>query len=90
MRKERDDEENPVTAIYQGQWLDMPPPQGQRIQFDVLILFPWDPKQHLFSGERDLLLQHRLTIDKQENSIYYPSILSSLFFAPSHSESIME
>ncbi|HRQ22159.1 MAG TPA: nuclear transport factor 2 family protein, partial [Anaerolineales bacterium] len=45
-------EEAHVTATYREQWLDMPPPQGQRIQFDVLILFPWDPKQRLFSGER--------------------------------------
>jgi predicted ester cyclase len=45
-------EEAHVTGTYQAQWLDMPPPEGQRIQFDVLILFPWDPKQRLFSGER--------------------------------------
>lgn len=45
-------EEAHVTATYQAQWLDMPPPEGQGIQFDVLILFPWDSKQRLFSGER--------------------------------------
>ncbi len=45
-------EEAHVTAIYQSQWLDMPPPNGQSVEFDVLILFPWDPKQQLFSGER--------------------------------------
>lgn len=45
-------EEARVTATYQAQWLDMPPPEGQAIQFDVLILFPWDPKQRLFKGER--------------------------------------
>jgi predicted ester cyclase len=45
-------EEAHVTATYQSQWLDMPPPNGQAIEFDVLILFPWDSKQRLFTGER--------------------------------------
>ncbi|HXF86681.1 MAG TPA: nuclear transport factor 2 family protein [Anaerolineales bacterium] len=45
-------EEAHVTATYQAQWLDMPPPEGQPIQFDVLILFPWDPQNRLFKGER--------------------------------------
>jgi predicted ester cyclase len=45
-------EEAHVTATYQSQWLDMPAPNGEAIQFDVLILFPWDPEQRLFSGER--------------------------------------
>ena len=45
-------EEAHVTATYQSQWLDMPPPNGEPIQFDVIILFPWDSKQRLFSGER--------------------------------------
>lgn len=45
-------EEAHVTGTYQAQWLDMPPPAGQSIQFDVVILFPWDAKQRLFSGER--------------------------------------
>ena len=45
-------EEAHVTATYQSQWLDMPPPNGQPIEFDVLILFPWNPKQRLFTGER--------------------------------------
>ncbi len=45
-------EEAHVTGTYQSQWLDMPPPDGQAIEFDVVILFPWDPKQRLFSGER--------------------------------------
>jgi predicted ester cyclase len=45
-------EEAHVTATYQSQWLDMPPPNGQSIEFDVLILFPWDAGQQLFSGER--------------------------------------
>ena len=45
-------EEAHVTGAYQSQWLDMPPPVGQAIEFDVIIFFPWDPKQQLFSGER--------------------------------------
>jgi predicted ester cyclase len=45
-------EEAHVTGTYQNQWLDMPPPNGQPIEFNVTILFPWDPEQRLFSGER--------------------------------------
>ena len=45
-------EEAHVTATYQSQWLDMPPPQGEPIQFDVILLFPWDARQRLFTGER--------------------------------------
>lgn len=45
-------EEAYVNGTYQAQWLDMPHPNGQRIEFAVTILFPWDPNQQLFSGER--------------------------------------
>jgi predicted ester cyclase len=45
-------EEAFVTGTYQSQWLNMPSPNGQRIEFAVTILFPWDPKQSLFTGER--------------------------------------
>lgn len=45
-------EEAFVTGTYESQWLDMPPPAGQRLEFYVTILFPWDPGQKLFSGER--------------------------------------
>lgn len=45
-------EEAHVTATYQEQWLDLPIPNGQRIAFNVTILFPWDPEQQLFSGEQ--------------------------------------
>ena len=45
-------EEAHVTATYQSQWLDMPPPQGEPVQFDVILLFPWDATQRLFTGER--------------------------------------
>src|SRR5689334_18471716 len=42
-------EEAHVTGTYQSQWLDMPPPHGEAIEFDVLILFPWDTQQGLFT-----------------------------------------
>ena len=45
-------EEAHVTATYQEQWLDMPEPDGQPIEFMVTILFPWEPEQQLFTGER--------------------------------------
>ena len=45
-------EEAHVTGTYQSQWLDMAPPSGERIEFDVVIVFPWDPDQQLFTGER--------------------------------------
>jgi len=45
-------EEANVTATYRSQWLDMPPPSDQPIEFTVTILFPWDTKQKLFTGER--------------------------------------
>jgi ketosteroid isomerase-like protein len=45
-------EEALATGTYHAQWLDMPSPDGQRIEFAVTILFPWDPRQKLFSGER--------------------------------------
>jgi len=45
-------EEAFVSGTYQSQWLDMPSPNGQRLEFAVTIFFPWNPKQKLFSGER--------------------------------------
>jgi hypothetical protein len=45
-------EEAHVTGTYRAQWLDMPAPQGQPVAFEVTILFPWDPRRRLFSGER--------------------------------------
>lgn len=45
-------EEAFATGTYEAPWLDMPSPGGQRVEFAVTILFPWDPKQRLFSGER--------------------------------------
>ena len=45
-------EEANVTGTYESQWLDMPAPKGQKIEFSVTILFPWDPARRLFTGER--------------------------------------
>lgn len=45
-------EEAFVTGTYLAQWLDMPHPAGQPIEFNVTILFPWDPEKRLFTGER--------------------------------------
>jgi predicted ester cyclase len=45
-------EEAFANGTYAAQWLDMPSPRGQRVEFAVTILFPWDPEQHLFRGER--------------------------------------
>lgn len=45
-------EEAHVTATYQANWLDLPQADGQPLEFDVTILFPWDAKRKLFTGER--------------------------------------
>ena len=45
-------EEALASGTYQAQWLDLPSPNAQRIEFMVTILFPWEPKQRLFQGER--------------------------------------
>ena len=45
-------EEAFATGTYQVQWLDLPTPGGQRLKFAVTILFPWSPRQRLFTGER--------------------------------------
>lgn len=45
-------EEAFATGTYESQWLDLPAPGRQHLEFNVTILFPWDPDQKLFSGER--------------------------------------
>jgi predicted ester cyclase len=45
-------EEAHVTGTCTEQWLDMPKPDGRRVEFNVTILFPWDPERRLFTGER--------------------------------------
>lgn len=44
-------EEAHVTGTHEGDWLDYQATR-QHVEFDVIILFPWDPKQEKFSGER--------------------------------------
>ena len=44
-------EEAVVHATHERDWLDVPPSRG-RLQFQVVIFFPWDAEQRLFSGER--------------------------------------
>ncbi len=44
-------EEAHVTGTHQGAWLGTEP-TGEPVEFDVLILFPWDPAAEKFTGER--------------------------------------
>lgn len=44
-------EEAHVTGTHQGDWLQYKA-TGRRIEFDVIILFPWDMEKEKFSGER--------------------------------------
>ena len=44
-------EEARVTATHERDWLDVPA-TGRRLEFLVVIFFPWDDDQRLFRGER--------------------------------------
>jgi steroid delta-isomerase-like uncharacterized protein len=44
-------EEADVAGTHEADWLGFPP-SGQRLTWKVGILFPWDPQQRLFRGER--------------------------------------
>lgn len=57
-------EEAHVTGTYEKTWLDMPPAEGQAIQFDVAILFPWDAERKLFTGERVIFYGVKLSSEK--------------------------
>src|SRR5688500_18359496 len=45
-------EEAHVTDTYRSQWLDLPPPRDQSIEFTVTILFPWILGKGLFPAKR--------------------------------------
>lgn len=40
-----------VTGTHQGPWLDQAA-TGKRVEFTVLIFFPWDPARAKFTGEK--------------------------------------
>jgi SnoaL-like polyketide cyclase len=44
-------EEAVVTATHERDWLDVPA-SGRRLEFQVVIFFPWDADARLFKGER--------------------------------------
>ena len=44
-------EEARVTGTHKAKWLAREP-TGEKVQFRVVIFFPWDPEQRKFGGER--------------------------------------
>ena len=44
-------EEARVTGTHKAKWLDRQP-TGEKVEFRVLIFFPWDPDKRKFAGER--------------------------------------
>jgi len=44
-------EEAQVTGTHRGTWLGREP-TGERVEFGVVIFFPWNPEARKFSGER--------------------------------------
>ncbi|HXO85105.1 MAG TPA: nuclear transport factor 2 family protein [Gemmatimonadales bacterium] len=44
-------EEARVTGTHKVKWLDREP-TGQKVEFRVVIFFPWDPDKRKFAGER--------------------------------------
>ncbi len=44
-------EEARVTGTHEADWLDYKA-TGERVEFDVVIFFPWDPARKLFRGEK--------------------------------------
>ena len=56
-------EEAKVTGTHRGVWLGRPP-TGQRVDFRVVIFFPWDPGTQKFSGEKIYVSPEELVISK--------------------------
>jgi predicted ester cyclase len=48
-------EEAKVTGTQRGKWLDRPA-TGQKVEFRVVIFFPWDLEKKKFKGERVFVL----------------------------------
>jgi len=44
-------EEADVTGTHEQDWLDYPA-TGERVEFKVVIFFPWNPNAKLFTGEK--------------------------------------
>jgi predicted ester cyclase len=44
-------EEAEVTGTHEQDWLDYPA-TGERVEFRVVIFFPWNPSARLFTGEK--------------------------------------
>jgi hypothetical protein len=44
-------EEAHVTATHERDWLDQKA-SGERLEFETVIFFPWDPERRKFKGER--------------------------------------
>lgn len=44
-------EEASVTATHRGRWLKFPA-TNKRLQFSVIIFFPWEPEKKKFRGEK--------------------------------------
>ena len=44
-------EEARVTATHEAAWLGVDP-TGERLEWSVVIWFPWDPERRLFRGEK--------------------------------------
>jgi len=44
-------EEARVTGTHKAKWLDRQP-TGEKVEFRVVIFFPWDPEKRRFAGER--------------------------------------
>jgi predicted ester cyclase len=44
-------EEARVTGTHEQEWIDLEP-SGERVEFAVVIFFPWDRERRLFRGEK--------------------------------------